>query len=74
MKVEKNKVTVYNIYNIDEDVVKTLTSILLNSPLPALNKYLESQGGRPNIVSKETHELLITFADTLHDTIRKCVS
>lgn len=56
----------YNIENLEPEVAQILVSIIFNSSKNSLNSYLESLGGRPNIISEEEWEMLKEFGKELH--------
>ena len=64
MKVETKEV--YNITEVDVEVVSALVSIILNSSRTKLNKYLESVGARPDVISEVAMDGLVEFGDIIH--------
>ena len=60
------KQTYYKIENLEPDVLRILTAIILNSSRDSLNNYLESIGGQPDIVSEEEWDALKRFGKDLH--------
>ena len=69
MKVETKEV--YNITEVDVEVVSALVSIILNSSRTKLNKYLESVGARPDVISEVVMDGLVEFGDILHKEMVK---
>ena len=69
MKVETKEV--YNITEVDVEVVSALVSIILNSSRTKLNKYLESVGARPDVISEVAMDGLVEFGDILHKEMVK---
>jgi len=63
MIIEKK--TMYNLLDIDEDVLKTIEKVFLNSTRQSLNNYLEGRGGMPNIISCDEMTTVFEFANTL---------
>ena len=71
MKVETKEVIKYNITDVDAEVVSALVSIILNSSRTKLNKYLESVGARPDVISEVVMDGLVEFGDILHKEMVK---